>query len=211
MDSDPSARVFHVELKQFPSTGRRFNLTREQLNGRFLVPWLAGKSIELDDKRYLPEKAKLRILEGPPLRIEEIGLGRGWANAERAGEDITERVLAQATQTASPTSFGATVEEFKSEVVGACTLRRIGFGEVVQLASVRYPRSRVSERLGLAERAVWELLHEGRVAIFIPGADEPVPREHCESIVLAWDSWKADAAAGPVIASTPAESLSSPS
>ncbi len=185
--------MFHVELRQFPSSVRRFNLTREQLDTRILVPWLAGESIELDGRGYLPEKAKLKVIEGPELRTDEIGMGRGWANAARAGEDITERLLAEVRAVAAPSAQDVLLEEFKAAVLAACAGRRLPLREVAALAGARHPHSRVSEQLALAERAVWELLHHGRVELHAPSDGDAVACEGWQPIVLAWRSWSGEA------------------
>ena len=188
--------MFHVELRQFPSSVRRFNLTREQLDERIIVPWLAGESIELDGRGYQPEKAKLKVIEGPELRTDEIGMGRGWANAARAGEDITERLLAEVRAVAAPSAQDALVEEFKAAVLAACAADpagRLPLREVAALAGAWHPRSRVSEQLALAERAVWELLHHGRVELHAPSEGDAVPREGWQPVVLAWPSWSGGA------------------
>src|SRR5207302_4612588 len=57
--------VFHVELRQFPHQARAFNLTREQLDGQSLAPWISGAPTELDDRRWSLERAKLTIYERP--------------------------------------------------------------------------------------------------------------------------------------------------
>src|SRR5205085_3967881 len=90
--------VFHVELRQFPHVARTFNLTREQLDGRITRRWVQGQQVELDDRRWAPERARIAIYEGRALAMEEIGLGRGWANVMRMGEAVTDRVLAEARQ-----------------------------------------------------------------------------------------------------------------
>jgi hypothetical protein len=203
MDSDPPARVFHVELKQFPGNARRFNLSRQQLDAEFLVPWLAGDPIKLEDRNYLPEKAKLKILAGPRLRQDEIGMGRGWANAERAGEDITERLLAEVKAVAAPSAQDALVEDFKAAVVIACSDRRLPLREVAAMSGARHQGARVSEQLALAERAVWELLHQRRILLFLAGEASAVPRERWEPVVLAWASWSGDEAPAAEIEALP--------
>jgi hypothetical protein len=199
--------VFHVELRQFPGIGRKFNLSRQQLEARFVRPWLNGQVVELDDRKYVPDRATLRILEGPELRPDQIGMGRGWANAERDGTDVTDRVLSGekgAIPAPSPAGDGE-LEEFKAGVLSACAGRRLTLGDVVVLATVRHPRARTSERLALAERAVWELLHQQRIAIFTANGNEPLARERWEETVLAWGSWTAPAGAGPEIVTTPSD------
>jgi hypothetical protein len=51
----------------------------------------------------------------------------------------------------------------------------------------------VSDRLALAERAVWELLHEHRLTLI--GADGPMEREQWEPVLLRWESWSDEAIA----------------
>jgi glyoxylase I family protein len=88
--------VFHVELRQFPHTARAFNLTHGQLHGRIVVPWLRGDLVEIDEEKFAPERAKLKIYEGPKLESVDMGMGRGWQNATRTGVDVTERELQSA-------------------------------------------------------------------------------------------------------------------
>jgi hypothetical protein len=57
-------------------------------------------------------------------------------------------------------------------------------GEAVALAGGRGP---VSERLALTERAVWELLHQGRLSL--ADSDGPVGSDRWESLLLAWETW----------------------
>jgi hypothetical protein len=61
--------------------------------------------------------------------------------------------------------------------------------EVVSFAGERHPQSRVSERVALAEQAVWELLHEGRVQLVRAGAPVLAPDEW-RSILFDWESWR---------------------
>src|SRR5437588_1339421 len=106
--------MFHVELRQFPHVARAFNLTREELDGRIARRWVAGQIVELDDRRWAPERAKLAIYESRALAVEEIGLGRGWANVTRTGEVVTDRVLAETRRAiASPPAL----DELKHELV----------------------------------------------------------------------------------------------
>jgi hypothetical protein len=47
----------------------------------------------------------------------------------------------------------------------------------------------VSERLALAERAVWELLHQR--ALTMLRDEKTVPREQWEAALLSWKEWAA--------------------
>jgi hypothetical protein len=180
--------VFHVELRQFPNVARAFNLTAEELEARIVAAWVAGEMVEWGDRRWAPERARLTIYEGPTLRTDEMGMGRGWANATRAGEDVTERVLAQAQR---PSARNASAEQMKGEILGLCAIGRIDVRETVRLAGALHPEWRVSDRLALAEQATWELLHAGSVRLTRGSGVEscPVGSEQWQPLLLAWSTW----------------------
>ena len=178
--------MFHVELRQFPHQARAFNLTRDQLDARILGPWTSGGAIELDDRRWAPDRAKLTIYEGPELASDQLGLGRGWANVTREGEDVTARILAESGR-ASP----GPVAELKRELLDRGAYGPVSLRRMVELTAERYPGSRVSERVALCEQAAWELLHEGAVNLFRAGA--PVDREEWQGVLLRWEAWTGDA------------------
>jgi hypothetical protein len=176
--------VFHVELRQFPHQARAFNLTREELESRILEPWTSGRAIELDERRWSPERARLTIYEAPRLAPDQLGMGRGWGNVTREGEDVTDRLLAEV---AHPTP----VAELKREVLERCAYGPVPIGRLVELAGDRYPHSRVSERIALCEQAVWELLHEEAVGLARGGA--PVDRADWQGVLLRWEAWREEA------------------
>jgi hypothetical protein len=170
--------VFHVQLRQFPHVTRAFNLDRAQLDARILAPWAAGRAVELNDRSWNPGKARLTIYEGPSLRGEDIGLGRGWANVTREGREVTERLVAEAR---APTA----VERLKEELAAGLAVELV---EIVSQLTGQHPDARPSERLALAERAAWELLHEGRASLQGRGGEE-IGRERWERTLLDWSSW----------------------
>jgi hypothetical protein len=175
--------VYHLELRQFPHTARAFNLDRATLDTRFLKPFVAGDPIDYEDRRWPPEKTKVTVLEGPPLDQAELGLGRGWGNATKRGEDVTKQVLAQIDRGADARPE---VESLKDAVAEVARVP-IAFPDVVALAAAKQPLWRASEQLSLAEQAVWELLHQGRVQM--REDDEAVERERWQPIVLRWSTW----------------------
>jgi hypothetical protein len=61
------------------------------------------------------------------------------------------------------------------------------FGEVAELVSAEYPQWRVSERLALAEQAVWELLHQD--SLTLSGLTGPIERERWQPILFSWSTW----------------------
>jgi hypothetical protein len=176
--------VFHVELRQFPNVARSFNLSEAELHTQVVAPWVAERSLELDDRRWSPEKARLTIYEAARLAPEEIGLGRGWQNVTRSGRDVTAAVLERARGASGGDSAR---EQFKAELEGLAATGSLSLAQVLSLAAARNPGRRVSEQLALAEQAVWELLHQRRIAIASEGAD--VPDDGWQPLLLSVETW----------------------
>lgn len=175
--------MFHLELRQFPHVARAFNLTREELDLRFVRPWVAGSIIEHDDRRWAPERTRLKILEGPELRPRELGMGRGWASATKQGRDVTDALLAEARRGAEARPE---VESLKAAVLEVAA-SAISVQDVMALAAAAHPGWRPSEQLALAEQTVWEMLHQQRLALTADG--EPVDRRQWQPILLSWETW----------------------
>jgi hypothetical protein len=182
--------VFHIELRQFPHQARAFNLTREALETRILRPWTSGGAIELDERRWLPDRARLTIYEGPRLGDDQLGMGRGWGNVTREGEDVTARLLAEASAAAA---HPPPVVDLKYEIIARCAGQPLPVGRVVELVGERYPQARVSERVALSEQALWELLHEGAVRLVRDGA--AVVQEDWQATLFDWGAWSGGAVA----------------
>lgn len=92
---------FHVEVSSGLHRARVFNLGGDELRQAVLEPWLLRRSFELGDRKWDPEESEMRVLEGPRLSNPELSFGQGWANAERAAEDVTQRVLGAAREARS--------------------------------------------------------------------------------------------------------------
>jgi hypothetical protein len=92
--------MYHVELRQFPHNMCRFNLDDRAL-AAILDPWVARRVVEFGERKWHPEQARLRILEGPSIPLTQLTMGRGWRTAERQGTDVTERLLAEAERGAA--------------------------------------------------------------------------------------------------------------
>lgn len=90
--------AFHVEVSAGLRHARVFNLSAEEVRQAVLDPWLSHRQINLGDRKWDPEESELRVLEGPELSNPELSFGQGWANAERASEDVTARVLGAAQE-----------------------------------------------------------------------------------------------------------------
>ena len=177
--------VYHVELRQFPHTARVFNLDRAELDTRFVRPWVQGAMIDHDERRWAPERTRLKILKGPTVRLDELGLGRGWGQATKDSEDVTDAVTADAERGARARPE---VESLKEQIARAAG-QEITFGAVAALAGAAHPGWRASEQLSLAEQAVWEMLHQERLTMVVGG--EPVPRAQWQAVVLRWTTWSA--------------------
>jgi hypothetical protein len=197
--------MFHIELRHFPHIARALNLTREDLDARILGPWVAGQPIELDDRRWSSERARLTVYEGPELTLDQMGLGRSWGNVTRAGTDVTERVLAEAEQLAVQAPRGAVsptsaVQQLEQEIVQRCASGEIAVTEVIDLVNELYPGWRVSDRIALAERSIWELLHAERIAMNRSGVQgrESVEKPAWGSVLFTWSTW-APGQAPPVV------------
>ncbi|HWF35177.1 MAG TPA: hypothetical protein VG295_07385 [Solirubrobacteraceae bacterium] len=188
--------MFHVEIRQFPNVTRSFNLSEGELNAKILVPWSRRENFELGEREWEPARAKLTVLEGRELRSDEIGLGRGWANVNRYAENVTERVLALARAQAKPGGVASgEASAFKDVVRAQCASDRLAVHQVLWLANSRHPEWRVSERLALAESAVWELLHEGRLIMLRRVSGDsgpeypPADRPEWQPALLSWATW----------------------
>lgn len=179
---------FHLELRQRPHVARAFNLDEREVVARFVAPVRAGRTLVYQEREWSPRKLRLTILEGPELRPDEIGMGRGWANATRHGTDVTERFLASGERQPPPRPAG--VDQLKERLLGRLAAGELALGEAVVLADELLPGRRVSERLGLTEMAVWELLHERRAELLGAGGTA-VPEAAWQERLLAWGSWGA--------------------
>ncbi len=105
--------VYHVELRQFPHNFCRFNLTEGQLREAVLDSWARQDWFEFGERRWNPNQAKLTVVEGPQLPLEQLSMGRGWRAAMRDGRDVTQQLLAAAradmvSSKASGSDSGAT-------------------------------------------------------------------------------------------------------
>jgi hypothetical protein len=186
--------VYHLELRQFPHVTRVFNLDRAELDERFVVPWIRGTMIDHDEHRWAPDKTRLKVMAGPPLRPDALGLGRGWGTVTKESQDVTDAVIAAARRGADARPE---VQALKQQVVQRAA-QPIDLRAVVALAGAAHPGWRASEQVSAAEQAVWELLHEGGLAMLASG-DGEVPAERWQELLLSFASWATPAGAEPVL------------
>lgn len=98
--------VYHLEIRKFPKALTRYNQTGAQI-GAIVLQWVQGYVLDLDDQKWRPEEATITILEGPSIPLDQLSMGRGWRTAQRDGEDVTQRILAEARQALADGSAGA--------------------------------------------------------------------------------------------------------
>jgi hypothetical protein len=99
--------VYHVEIRQFPHKVCRFNLSERELLP-IVVPWSREEWVEVGERKWNVNQANLTIIEGPQLSLPELAMARGWRNAQRRGEDVTERVMKTLERApAAPAQAGA--------------------------------------------------------------------------------------------------------
>lgn len=184
--------VYHLELRQFPHVTRVFNLDRAELEARFLRPWAQGAMIDQDERRWAPDKTRLKVMAGPPVRPDELGLGRGWGTVTKVAQDVTDSVLAEAQE-----GVGARpeVQTLKEQIAGRAA-EPIELRAVMELPGAAHPGRRASEKLAIAEQAVWELLHQGRLAMLERNGE--VAPERWEPLVLDFATWAPRAGAAPI-------------
>jgi hypothetical protein len=184
--------VFHVQIRQSMNITREFNLTEEELRRRILAPWAAGTLVRSGDREWAPERAKLTIYEGPELRTDEIGMGRGWGNVTKDGTEVTAQLLVdsgRAQEATAPPPPAGELDQCKQEIVRRARDGGLELTECIAIAGSLRFGSRVSERLALAEQAVWELLHAGAITIDGDGVDAGGGPTEWQRVLLDWDAW----------------------
>jgi hypothetical protein len=212
--------MYHLELRQFPHNLCRFNLSEQEL-AAIVGPWVREKPLELGERKWSAHQAKLTVLEGPRLEVQQLSMGRGWRAAQRQSEDVTERVLTAAvdppagappTGTAAgspsaPPSSTASAPDARlvSDSLGLELLALLGAEKATtplsrawEIAAARYPERPASECLALAEEAVRSLLRRGLLVLLHnvadatdSDADGEVGDEEVESVLRAVESWTA--------------------
>jgi hypothetical protein len=192
--------MFHVELRQFPGNFCRFNLTEGQLRTNILHPWARGEWIEMGERKWNPEQAKLTVLEGPEIPLNQLTMGRGWRTAQRQGHDVTERVLAEvhdAQVAAAPSNEPDLELQFDSlalEILADLGGEPAPLHRTWELAAGRSPDSLPSRSLALAEGAVLSLLRSGLIVLLVQEGEPAGRREieqtaACEVLLRSPESW----------------------
>jgi hypothetical protein len=173
--------LYHFELRKFPHTVSRFNQSEQQMLA-LAVPWTRTEWVDVGERKWNVNDTKLTVLEGPELSLQEMSMNRGWRNARRRSEDVTDRVLAAAraaglashpqsplqASSRSPAVSGSPVtrggdpqllaDSFALEILGALDAGPVALERIWRLAHGRIPDRPPAEALALAEQAVRSLL-----------------------------------------------------
>lgn len=180
--------MFHAEIREGTQVIREFNLDERSLWVRYLAPLLGGKEFVREGHDWTPRKVRIKIIDGPQLRTDQISMGRGWSNAQRHGTDVTQAVLARARefqelQSASrasapaapalapaPAALRPSAASAPSEVLQERLIGRLGAGpvnatQIAALADAAMPDADPSARRAACERVVWELLATGEAQL----------------------------------------------
>jgi hypothetical protein len=211
--------VYHLELRQFPHVARRFNQSEQQV----LVlaePWVGEEWIEEAERKWNMNEATLTILEGPELKMADLAMGRGWRNAQRRSEDVTERVLGAFRQddrgggggggrdVGASVVAGAPDPALLADSLGLELLALLDDGPVAparvwRLAQERLDGRSLAEALALADGAVRSLLARGLAVLCArdsggAGTGEALAAEQVETALASVDAW-AEGAQRPVV------------
>jgi hypothetical protein len=181
--------VYHIELRESFHNLCHFNLDSGAL-GAIVKAWTTEPWVEIEGRKWNPDRAKLRIIEGPELPLDQLTMGRGWRAAERQGKDVSERVLADATEAAraaarrapqqgaaeAPVRQAVPDATLEADSLGLELLSLLGDGPAPLyyawgLAAKRFPERTPGEALMLAERSVRSLLNTRLIVLLAPAAN----------------------------------------
>ncbi|HEX3802873.1 MAG TPA: hypothetical protein VHV75_08555 [Solirubrobacteraceae bacterium] len=164
--------MFHVEMRMGIDVVREFNLSEQDLWTRFLGPLMADREFVLDGHDFTPRKTRIKIFDGPQLRPDQLGLGRGWQNVERGGSDITEAVLARAREhvAVERTEVPAVPapDALRERLIGRLSAGPVSFEEITDMVAEVLPGIAAGEQLAAGERAALELLRNGGAQLAPP-------------------------------------------
>jgi hypothetical protein len=206
--------MYHFELRKFPHTVSRFNQSERQLLA-LVMPWAREQWVEVGERKWNVNETKLTVLEGPELSLQEMAMNRGWRNAQRHGEDVTERVLAAvrkhqaraqrrdagdasaATDVATPRpaepdardapDAGLLVDSLALELVALLADGALTPARAWELAQQRAPGRAAPETLALAQGAIESLVERGLATLTRDGT--PLGEDGARAALQRGESW----------------------
>jgi hypothetical protein len=158
--------MYHVELREFPHNTHAYNLDAPRLQTEIVGHWVRGEIFNFAERDWIPQRTELKILEGPELPLNQMGLGRGWTNAEKRGKDVTAQVLGAARATLSASAdASARSPELEHDILERLALGPVSLAGVWRLAQSTAPDATPGDRLATAERALNQLLRDDFVEL----------------------------------------------
>jgi hypothetical protein len=209
--------VYHLELRQFPHVARRFNQSEQQVLA-LARPWVGEQWVEEAERKWNMNEAELTILEGPNLTMADLAMGRGWRNAQRRSEDVTEWVLDRFRKSdggevratygndAAVLVAAASGEPDPELLADSLALELLGLlddeglvapARVWRLAQERLGERPLAEALALADRAV-RSLHGRGLIVLRDGSGQVLDAAQLETALGAIETWPDDEQ-GPVV------------
>jgi hypothetical protein len=177
--------MFHAEIREGTHVVREFNLDERALWVRYLAPLMGDGNFVREGHEWIPRKTRIKILEGPELRPDQISMGRGWPNAQRGGTDVTQPVMTRARelQNASTSSIQAASHPGPSgpPTTAAGVLHATGGPSEGPVPGARILQERLIGRLGAGPVTASQIEALARSAM--PDADPLVRRAACERAV----------------------------
>jgi len=82
--------MFHVELRQFPHNACAFNLSEAELLQTLVIPWSQAQWVSLGERKWNPHQARLTVLEGPHLPVEDLAMDLALVVVPNAIADLGE-------------------------------------------------------------------------------------------------------------------------
>jgi hypothetical protein len=157
--------MFHVEMRMGAQVVREFNLSERRLWLELLEPLMSDRELKIEGHEFIPRQTRLKVYEGPELRPDQLGVGRGWQNVERSAADVTERVLTRARGHTGRARDDRSQVEVPSapDLVTERMISRLGAGpisaqEILGDVADLMPHATVHEHTEVARQAVWQLL-----------------------------------------------------
>jgi hypothetical protein len=161
-------------------------MSEHELHSVVVDPWVRGEWIELGERKWNPQAAKLTVLEGPEIPLDQLTMGRGWRSAQRRGREVTEQILSAARETQTVVAKDGTPDPEHADTLALQILAELGdnqtplrrIWEVAQTANRQIPPSR---SLALAEAAVRSLLRSGLIVVLVAESIDSVERRILDS------------------------------
>jgi hypothetical protein len=194
--------MYHVELRETIHNTHLFNLEAEDLETRIVAPWLRGKVLDVGERKWVPDRTRLTILEGPQLSLGELGLGRGWNNAVRRGNDVTAEMIDSA-RGRLPTAAAVPLREpdYEHDLLALCASQPVSPLAAWKLADSLPGDPAPWQRLALADGTLRQLVIDGKIE-FVAASGEAAALDGSavDAALRSSEQWAGDDVTGAVVA-----------